>query len=497
MKIFKLIIFLGLGIGCFTTKAKVEFNSNINSAFEDIYKLKLPQADIIIEQEIKSSKDNAAVYYLKSLCEIVKVFINENEKDYKKLSTNIKQNLKLIDKKAVKSPYGKFFKGQLLFFFGITQFKFEDYFSAGSNIREAYILLKENNKKYPDFLPNNTILGVIQTFSGTMPGYYKWLVTLFGIEPSVKEGMKTIKKISEAKLTETSEWQKFKLEARIFEGGLYNYVLHDELKAWNILDKCTEDWKINLFSSYLRASFLIKINKNEEAIEVLSNRPKGKDYVNLEFCNYLLGVSKLSRLDENADYYLKEYITKFKGRNYIKSALQKLSWHYLINGEYEKYKYYNAKINKMGYNFTDEDKQAQKSASSSYIPNISLLRSRLLCDGGYLERALKELENKSVKNFSETRDKIEFNYRLGRIYQKMGKNDFAIMHYKIVIDEGQNLPHYFATSACIETATIYELLKDTENAKKYYKKALTFTKNKEYENSLEQRAKAGLVRVDK
>lgn len=497
MKFVKLIIFFGCGLLSNISEAKVEFNSNVNSAFDDVYKLKLPKADVLIENELKTNPDNATAYYLKTLSEIIKVFINENKKDYDKLSINIKKNLKIIDKRTLKSPYGKFFKGQLLFFFGITQFKFEDYISAGSHIRDAYLLLKENNKKYPDFLPNNTIMGVIQTFSGTLPGSYKWLISVFGIDPSVKDGMKTLKKISEAKLTANSEWQKFKLEARIFEGGLHNFVLHDELKAWNIINKCTDDWKINLFSSYLRASFLIKINKTEEAIDVLSNRPQSRDYENLDFCNYLLGVSKLNRLDDDADVFLSRYVVNFKGRNYIKSALQKLSWHYLIKGDYEKYNFYNLKISKSGYLFTDEDKQAQKGASSTYIPNITLLRSRLLCDGGYLERALKELENRTSKNFSEKRDKVEFNYRLGRIYQKMGKNEAAIKYFKIVMDDGETLPHYYAMSAGIETATIYESQNDLKNAEKYYRKALTFTKNKEYENSLEQRAKAGLARVEK
>lgn len=497
MKLSKITILIPLCILNITSIAKTEFNSNTNTAFEHIYKLKLNKVENLIESEIKNNHTNAFAYYLKSLNDIIKVFINEDEKSYKSLQSNINKNIKLIDKYSKQTAYCKFLKAQLLFYYGITEFKFEDYFSAGMDIREAYILLKENNKKYPEFLPNNTILGVVQSFGGTIPGTYKWIVSLFGINTSVTQGMLCLKKISDAKLDSDNEWYKFKLEAKIFEGGLYNFVLHDEKKAWEILNKCTEDWKTNLFSSYLRSSFLIKINNCDKAIEILENRPSGNEFIDLKFCNYLLGVCKLNRLDNDANIYLNEFITNFKGRNYLKSAIQKLSWYYLIKGDYDKYKFYNSKISTIGYQFTDEDKQAQKKVNSKYIPNITLLRARLLCDGGFFERAYNELEHKSSKNFSQIHDKVEFNYRMGKIFQKTDNANSSIKYYKIAMSEGKNLPHYFAMAASIEIASIFEHQGNLKDAEIYYRKALTFTKNKEYEASLEQKAKAGIARIEK
>ena len=102
--------------------AKVEFSSNANSAFDEIYKLKLNKADLLIENEIKTKPENAFAYYLKSLKEIIEVFVSENEKEYQNLNSNLKKNIKQIEKKAAKTPYNKFFKAQLLFYYGITQF---------------------------------------------------------------------------------------------------------------------------------------------------------------------------------------------------------------------------------------------------------------------------------------------------------------------------------------------------------------------------------------
>ncbi len=477
--------------------AKVEFNKKSNEAFGAILNLKLPKANELLSSEIEQNPTNATGYYLKGLNEVIAVFINENDAEYKKLQKSIPEKIKKIEKYGGKSPYALLFKGQLLFYYGITQAKFEDFFAAGLNMRDAYLVLKLNHTKYPTFLPNNTIMGVIETFSGTAPSSFKWIINMFGIRASVNAGMSKLEKMSTATVEEGSTLQFFKLEAKIFQGGLSHLVLHDEKKGWEIIDECTKDWKLNLFSTYLRSSFLIKTGKNEEAIEILLNKPAGKDYTELYFLDYLLGVSKLSRLDKDANQYLLAYVKNFKGRNYLKSALQKLAWYYLIMGDYTSYGAYMKKIASFGKEFTDEDKQASKNSKSSYIPNISILRARLLFDGGYYDRSFKELEGKSTKNYAVKQDQVEFIYRLARIYQKMDKASMAISYFQKAINAGKNLPNYYAMASSIEMATIYESQKDLINAKLYYQNALKYPKNKEYINSLEQRAKAGLERVSK
>ncbi len=491
----KIIFIILIASVAFKADAKIDFNSNCNQAFEDIFSLKLLKANELLTDELEKNPQNAFAYYLKGLNEIILVFIDENEKSYKKLQSSIPNKIKNIEKYGGKSAYTQLFKGQLLFYYGITQAKFDNFFQAGSNIRDSYITLKNNSIKYPDFLPNNTVMGVIETFSGTVPGSFKWIINMFGVNASVDNGMKRLTKFSNANITKGSELEYFRLEAKIFQGGLYHLVLHNADKGWEIISSSTNDWKTNLLSAYLRSSFLIKTGINEEAIEILSNRPKGADFVDLKFLDYLLGVSKLSRLDKDADKYLISYITNFKGRNYLKSAVQKLAWYYLINGDYANYHIYIAKIPKIGYEFTDEDKHAAKNATNKYIPNISLLRSRLLFDGGYYDRSLKELEGKLTLNYSKKRDQVEFIYRLARIYQKKENFNLAISYFQKSMVAGKNLSQYYAMASSIEIATIYETQNDWVNAKKYYEKALTFGKNKEYVNSLEQRAKAGLSRV--
>ena len=193
------------GLAAANARAKIDFNKNCNQAFEDIFSLKLPKANEVLSNELEKNPQNALAYYLKGLSEIIFVFIDEDEKSYKKLQSSIPLKIKNIEKYGGKSAYTQFFKGQLLFYFGITQSKFDNFIQAGSNIRDSYIILKNNSIKYPAFLPNNTIMGVIETFSGTIPSSFKWIINMFGVKASVNNGMKRLVKISESSITKGSE----------------------------------------------------------------------------------------------------------------------------------------------------------------------------------------------------------------------------------------------------------------------------------------------------
>jgi len=143
-----------------------------------------------------------------------------------------------------------------------------------------------------------------------------------------------------------------------------------------------------------------------------------------------------------------------------------------------------------GATLTDHDQAAQHEAESGIEPNVTLLRARLLCDGGFYQQALIELSGKK-EDFSRTQDKIEFIYRLARIYHLWGKVDESIPYYKATIETGKNYPYYFAANAALCLGDIYKQKNEIEEAKKYYEMCLTM-KNTEYKTGIDQKAKAAL-----
>jgi hypothetical protein len=65
-------------------------------------------------------------------------------------------------------------------------------------------------------------------------------------------------------------------------------------------------------SACIRAFVAQKCDMTDEGIRNLLVKPHTKDYTNFYFTDYLLGSMKLTRLDEDATYYLKKYLYSFQ-----------------------------------------------------------------------------------------------------------------------------------------------------------------------------------------
>ena len=137
----------------------------------------------------------------------------------------------------------------------------------------------------------------------------------------------------------------------------------------------------------------------------------------------------------------------------------------------------------------------KKEATKKLVPNVYLLKAKLLCDGGYYEKAISTiLEKKPTEVYKTPKDILEFSYRLAKIYYSWKKYDEAIPYYELTIKNGAESEFYFAANSCIELGIIYENRKDYAKAKYYFEKSMTM-KNDEYRSSIKQNAKAGLNRI--
>ena len=185
----------------------------------------------------------------------------------------------------------------------------------------------------------------------------------------------------------------------------------------------------------------------------------------------------------------------FRGLNYIKSAYEHIAWYYLINGNMEKYRLYLNRIAMRGNNQVDNDREAIRNAALNQVPNVFLLKSRLLFDGGYYERAIETLAQfeAAASNMSQS-EILEFTYRKGRIYDEWGKQEQAIINYQSALNLGNKLPFYYAANAALHLGLIYERMNDYRQAKTYFEKCLSLD-FEEYHFSITHKARAGLNRL--
>ncbi|MET0299987.1 MAG: hypothetical protein ABW036_09500, partial [Flavitalea sp.] len=189
------------------------------------------------------------------------------------------------------------------------------------------------------------------------------------------------------------------------------------------------------------------------------------------------------------------FVQNFKGKFYLKDALQKISWLYYLDGDMDRANYYRQLVLTRGGAESEADKQALQEAKTSAWPDKLLLRARLFSDGGYQREALRLLHGKSANDFNGEANKLEFYYRTARVYDESGNDDEALRFYSYALSAGASRREYYAARAALQSAFIYEAKKNYREAIYWYKKTLSL-KDHEFKNSIDQRAKAGIDRVE-
>ena len=308
---------------------------------------------------------------------------------------------------------------------------------------------------------------------------------------SMKDGMKTVRGF----VNSNDPWAKLFFNDGAF---LYPYLLFylenkkDEALAF------TQQRKLDLVNNHLHAYMTVNLAINNKqsayAEEVMKQRNMSGEYLRTQVWDFEMGFTKIYHLEtKEAIHYLESFLDHFKGKFYVRDALQKLSWCYYLQGNLAKADEVRKSILQRGGTDADADKQALKEAKTGKWPNMLLLKARLLSDGGYHSEAAGLLQGKTEDDFAKEEEKLEFAYRVARIYDDLGREDEAIRNYLIAIRLGEHRPEHFAARAALQIGQIYENRGQKALAIQYYQQCLDMDDH-EYKNSLDQRAKSGIAR---
>ena len=476
-----------------------DFNNNCREAYRSILSLHFAEAGKLLNIEKSVHPSNLIPVYLENTIDFFSVFIGEEPSAFEKFRKAQENRSGILKKGNMDSPWYRYCLGNMRIQYAICRMKFGEYKSAALDVSYAYGVLKENAQLHPDFLLQNSGLGLIHVLAGIIPDNYSWILRILGLEGNVQKGLEEISVMAGYE-GNNETWQLFRTEALLYLAFLDATLGKDAKNALMILQKFDDRKNVFPGSSnplliFVRASILAKAGRTDEAILNLQRYHPGSEEFPFYYLDYLTGLNKLNRLDPDADLYFIRFLKNFRGQNYIKSCYQKLAWSFLLKGNVLKYEEYIGKALTRGSLFLDNDKQAEREAKSKEPPNIILLKARLLSDGGYTDRAIHLLLDMSVKSVVKTsKDLLEYSYRLGRIYQQSGDDPEALKYFGTTIRDGSVRPWYFAENAALQSGIIYEQNKDYRNAARCYSLCLSM-KNTEYKNSLDQKARLGLKRI--
>ena len=271
------------------------------------------------------------------------------------------------------------------------------------------------------------------------------------------------------------------------------YLLNQPDEALQFINTRQLDIKNNHLFTYMAANLSLNNKQSSKTRNIVLNRNTSSDYLSTGIWDFELAFSKLYHLEPDAGPYFERYLANFRGNFYVKDCWLKLSFFYLLNNNMPQYNRCMANIISKGSTNNDADKRALREAKSGKLPNTLLLKARLLNDGGFQSEALNQLAGKSSTDFSNDEDKLEFMYRVARIYDDLERNEDALKAYQATINFGRNRTEYYAARAALQSGMIYEKQGNYSRAIAFYQQCIDMD-NHDFKDSLDQKAKAGLSR---
>ncbi len=470
--------------------ARLDFSPRIQLAYFEVQKLRLDKARALLEEERKSNPDNGALIYVENYADMYYLLISEDRAAYNKLSKKEDERLDALMALPDNSPYQRLLRAEVRLHWAFAKLKFGNEVSGCWDIIKAYRLLEENRKKFPTFVPTLKSLGLLHVLIGSVPEQYTWVTRTLGLSGDIPGGLRELQKVEN---TETL----FRQEAQLIDLLLHAYTLQLNESQFRELKRMPAGQPDNLLLHFFATSVLMKEGRSEEALAILNKAPRSSAYIPFPFLDYLRAEILLQKGQYDSAYgYYDKFQRNFKGFNFLKdSYFKQFLCRWLTNRDAEANTLI-ARVPKVGKTITESDGYAEKFAETYLDEQVKdeqkiLFEARYASDGGYLRGALAKLDGYSENSFSEIANQAEFNYRRGRILQKMGEANEAMPYFDRAIQLTQSSSLYFGPSSALQLGYIYKELRNKPQAVSYFKKAMSYKKH-EYKNSIDNKARAAL-----
>ncbi|MEM6376938.1 MAG: hypothetical protein AAF705_01920, partial [Bacteroidota bacterium] len=487
---FFLILFLPLPSSAAPT---YDYNQAIQDVYYQLLDLDFAGAKKQLAALEQSQPDNLARYHLQNYYDFFQVYTSDNQQTYKTLRQHRDQYLKQLVKGPKDSPWHLFSQADVHLQWALLKFRFGDYWSGFLAVKKAFQLLEKNQKKYPDFAPNYKDLGILHAMVGTVPDQYQWgLQVLTGLQGTVKQGKTEMRRALADQASATAFLHQ---ETSVLYCFLLLYLDKDPSEAWALIKKQSTPSRTSLLTAYTYATVAAQSGHNDQVIELLEQRTKHPNWSTFPFLDFVLGNAKLRKLDTDAVYHFERFLKNHQGQNDLKAAHLRLAWCALLKKDKNKYLFHITAVQNIGNKTNGRDKDAFHLANLDLVPNLQLIKARLLFDGGYYKEANSNLLQLSPKAINNIYEALEFAYRKARIAQRLHMEEDAKQHYQTVIDLGEKQPYYFACNSALQLGIIFENEGQKKQAAAYFKQCLRM-KPDMYKTGLHLSAKAGLQRLE-
>ncbi len=485
----KVVWLLFVGLLPLRLFAGYSFDSHNTQAYRELMSLRLDKVPVLLQKSLEQDSENGITLYLSNLYQVAQILISEDKTIYQSQLKNEDALLKRLQSLDKNSPYYLFVLSEVRLQNGLAKLKMGDDFAALSSLQKAYSLTIENSKKYPEFVPTLRSLGLYQSVLGSVPQSYRWITSLIGFKGrdfDTQQGRKNLETVAKSGTI-------FAQEAEVLQALIDGYLYTRYQESFQQIEAVYKKYPNNALYGLFTAMLAIHAGKSGLAVSILEKIPDQSPYPNMDFVLYLRCETNLflGNYDKSIEWG-KEFLSRYKGHNYLKDTHYKLSLAYLLKGEHHLAVYHRTMATKIGTTRTIQDRQAQSFCSQKTLPSLALIQARLFFDGGLYDKALDILEKTTLP----PHETHEYLYRMARIWHGKKKFEKALHYYQNTIDYDKDMNTFFGANACLQSGYIYrDNLPNHTKALQCFKKVLLYKKYSGKE-AIEYKAKLAISELE-
>jgi tetratricopeptide (TPR) repeat protein len=358
-------------------------------------------------------------------------------------------------------------------------------FSAVFAIKQAYNLMAECQKKYPNYVPIKKTSGLLEVMVGSVPDKYHWFISLLGMKGSVTVGQKQLDDLRNSSVSLNKEASIIYYAVK----GLINQQIDEASKGLANILKTDPDNRLVMF---LAINMQMKNSQSEDAYKLVQHLDAINQGLTLPYIEYLRGEILLQKNQYDAAIAAyQKFIRIYKADSFKKDATLKIALSYFLASKQSEARAFWTKASQTGKVKYDPDISAQALLNDGPFPNEKILRARFYTDGGYFKEAKAMIQSITPADLKTPKQQVEYYYRKARLAHKTHDIGAAKLFYQQTIDMTKDNPWYFGANSALQMGYIYQASGDTKTARAYFEKALSYKKH-EYKNSIDSKAKSAL-----
>lgn len=469
--------------------AEYKVSEKCTQAWEALFNLDFITAHQLLHDELKENPDNYYAYYVDQQIDAYFMMINASESDYERFVEQYKKRREIMDDKSTDSPYYAMCEAEMQLQMGIINVFFGDRLSGIRRAYSAYKKFYAAQKANPDFIYNRKMIGMFNIALSNLPPFTAWAAGTFGVKGDYDEGFKIMFQY----LDDVKQMKGLNTEAALYItlGYKLNKEPEKAYKFLESLDSSIVDYRL---LSYFHGNTAWASGNNARAAELFASF--NTDDLEIEFLpyNYMMGKIQMRSLDKQAETNLLVFLKKTKKVAYKKEINYYLALYYLINGNPELFEKYKKIAADKGGDVTERDRETLYDCQLDYIPDPTLVRCRLLMDGGYYDEFIQTVANYQQSETMFLPYTLEYYLLMGRYFEATNNDQKAIDSYKKVISLGSEVNYYFASEAALRLGQYYEE-KNREQAKSYFEISLDLY-DSDYYDYIANLANKGLEKME-